>query len=139
MSQVAFSVRMDSELKEKFEKLCEDLGMNMTTAFNIFARTVVREQRIPFEVSAARPNMAADSRAVYSAGQTNPERVQESLGALLELAGKLNCLPSSYKTALAKWREESKGLFENPEDAEFMDHAFESEESKEIYNEKEIW
>lgn len=53
MSQVAFSVRMDSELKEKFEKLCEDLGMNMTTAFNIFARTVVREQRIPFEVSAA--------------------------------------------------------------------------------------
>ncbi len=43
MSQVAFSVRMDSELKEKFEKLCDDLGMNMTTAFNIFVRTVVRE------------------------------------------------------------------------------------------------
>lgn len=85
MSQVAFSVRMDSELKEKFEKLCEDLGMNMTTAFNIFARTVVREQRIPFEVSAARSNMVADSRAVYSATPANLGYSQESLEALLEM------------------------------------------------------
>ncbi len=85
MSQVAFSVRMDSELKEKFEKLCDDLGMNMTTAFNIFARTVVREQRIPFEVSAVRSNMVADSQAVYSARSANPGRTQESLEALLEM------------------------------------------------------
>lgn len=139
MSQVAFSVRMDSELKEKFEKLCDDLGMNMTTAFNIFARTVVREQRIPFDVSAVPSNMVADSQAVYSARSSNPRYTQESLEALLELAGKLNCHPSSYKNALAKWREESKDLFENPEDAEFMDHAFERSEEKEPYKEKEIW
>lgn len=51
MPQVAFSVRMDSDLKQEFDSLCEEFGMSMATAINIFARTVVREGRIPFEVS----------------------------------------------------------------------------------------
>lgn len=38
-------------LKKQFDKLCKELGLNMTTAFNIFAKTVVRQQRIPFELS----------------------------------------------------------------------------------------
>lgn len=52
MSQATFSIRMDTELKKEFDALCEEMGMNATTAFNIFARTVVREQRIPFEINA---------------------------------------------------------------------------------------
>ena len=48
--------RIDSNLKENMEKVCSDLGMNMTTAFNIFAKTVVREQRIPFELTVGIPN-----------------------------------------------------------------------------------
>ncbi len=42
---------MDEKLKEKMEKTCSDLGMNMTTAFTIFAKKMTREQRIPFDVS----------------------------------------------------------------------------------------
>jgi len=139
MSQVAFSVRMESDLKERFEKLCDDLGMNMTTAFNIFARTAVREQRIPFEVSAIRTNMVAEPQAIYSAKKNARESASDSLAALLELAGKLNLGTASYKMALAKWREGSKDLFDNPEDAEFMEHALDGSATKEPYKEKEIW
>lgn len=52
MAQTNVSIRMDEDLKRQFSALCEDLGMNMTTAMCIFAKKAVREQRIPFEVSA---------------------------------------------------------------------------------------
>ncbi|MBR5947546.1 MAG: type II toxin-antitoxin system RelB/DinJ family antitoxin [Clostridia bacterium] len=52
MAQSTFSVRMDEALKEEFDCLCRDFGMNASTAINIFARAVVRERRIPFEISA---------------------------------------------------------------------------------------
>ncbi len=52
MAQATFSVRMDEDLKRQFDVLCEEFGMNTTTAFNIFARAVVRERRIPFEIIA---------------------------------------------------------------------------------------
>lgn len=51
MAQATFSVRMDETLKKQFDSLCSDFGMNATTAFNIFAKAVVRERRIPFEIS----------------------------------------------------------------------------------------
>jgi len=53
MAQATFSVRMDENLKMEFETLCNYLGMNMSTAINVFARAVVKEKRIPFELSAS--------------------------------------------------------------------------------------
>ncbi len=53
MAQATFSVRMDEKLKREFDMLCSDFGMNATTAFNVFARAVVREKRIPFEIQAS--------------------------------------------------------------------------------------
>ena len=50
MAQQTFSIRMDAQLKKEFDALVEDMGMNATTAFNIFARSVVREKKIPFEI-----------------------------------------------------------------------------------------
>lgn len=55
MAQSTFSIRMDENLKRQFDILCNDFGMNATTAFNIFARAVVRERRIPFEITASQP------------------------------------------------------------------------------------
>ena len=52
MSQATFSIRLDEKLKRQFDKLCENFGMNATTAFNVFARAVVRERKIPFEIQA---------------------------------------------------------------------------------------
>ncbi|NLK67418.1 MAG: type II toxin-antitoxin system RelB/DinJ family antitoxin [Campylobacteraceae bacterium] len=48
--------KMDKELKEEFAELLKSLGMDMTTAFNIYARAVVRERGIPFEI---KENIAA--------------------------------------------------------------------------------
>ena len=50
------NIRMDSDLKQQFEAFCDDMGMSMTTAFNIFAKKAVREYRIPFEIGGERPN-----------------------------------------------------------------------------------
>ena len=50
MSQTTYSIRMDSDLKKDFDSICEDFGMSPTTAINVFAKAVVRERRIPFEI-----------------------------------------------------------------------------------------
>ncbi len=47
---------MDETPKQQFDYLCGELGLTMTTAFNIFAKTMVRQQKIPFEVSLNVPN-----------------------------------------------------------------------------------
>lgn len=52
MSTVTFSVRMDENLKRQFDALCEDFGMTASTALNVFAKAVVRERKIPFEINA---------------------------------------------------------------------------------------
>ena len=48
---VNVNFRMDSDLKQQMDAICEELGMSLTTAFTIFARKVCREKKIPFEVS----------------------------------------------------------------------------------------
>ena len=49
MAQV--NIRMDDSLKEKADILFEDLGLNMTTAVNMFVRQVIRQGGIPFEIT----------------------------------------------------------------------------------------
>lgn len=56
MASTTVNIRMDADLKQKFEDFCEDMGMSMTTAFTIFAKKAVREYRIPFEVGGENPN-----------------------------------------------------------------------------------
>jgi len=53
---VNISIRLDRELKEEAEVLFSELGMNMTTAFNIFIRQSVRQGKIPFEITLNKPN-----------------------------------------------------------------------------------
>ena len=51
MSQTTFSVRMDADIKKQLDDFCNQVGMNTTTAFNMFARAVLREKRLPFDVT----------------------------------------------------------------------------------------
>ncbi|MCL1792108.1 MAG: type II toxin-antitoxin system RelB/DinJ family antitoxin [Peptococcaceae bacterium] len=44
------TIRLDREIKESAEQLFNDLGMNLSTAFNIFARQALRQGKIPFEI-----------------------------------------------------------------------------------------
>ena len=52
MPQTNINIRMDKQLKNQFDKFCQDVGMSMTTAICIFAKKTVREQKIPFEITA---------------------------------------------------------------------------------------
>jgi DNA-damage-inducible protein J len=48
MAQV--NIRMDDNLKERADKLFDDLGMSMTTAFTIFVKAAIRQRGLPFDV-----------------------------------------------------------------------------------------
>jgi len=50
MSQTAISFRVDNELKQGFDLLCNEFGLSNSAALTIFMKTVVRERRIPFEI-----------------------------------------------------------------------------------------
>jgi len=45
------NVRMDEDVKNALEDFCQDVGMNVSVAVNMFAKAVIREQRLPFEVT----------------------------------------------------------------------------------------
>ena len=56
MATVNMSIRMDAELKKQADAMFSDMGLNMTTAMNMFLRQVVRQGRIPFEIATDIPN-----------------------------------------------------------------------------------
>lgn len=56
MATTNVSIRMDTELKVQADELFAELGMNLSTAFNIFVRQSLREGGIPFEIRTDRPN-----------------------------------------------------------------------------------
>jgi len=74
MAQTTVNIRIDEELKKQAESLFSDFGMNMTTAFTIFAKAVVRERKIPFEITASEPfysetNMAHLKKSIEQLNQ----------------------------------------------------------------------
>ncbi len=56
MASTNVTIRMDDKLKQDFSNLCDEIGLSMGSAFTLFAKTVVRERRIPFELKAPSPN-----------------------------------------------------------------------------------
>lgn len=57
MSTTTISIRLDKNVKKNAEELFDDLGINMSTAINIFLRQAIRKRKIPFEIeSGAVPN-----------------------------------------------------------------------------------
>ena len=51
MAQTLVNFRIDEKTKKQMEQICNELGITMSTAFNIFAKKMIREKRIPFDVS----------------------------------------------------------------------------------------
>jgi len=52
MAQTNVNIRMDARDKKDFDAFCKKTGLTMSTAFNIFAKTVIQQRRIPFEIRA---------------------------------------------------------------------------------------
>ena len=82
------SFRIDTEIKNQADKLFSQLGMNMTTAFNIFLRQAVREGSIPFPITINTPNaatVAAMLEAEWIAKDPTVKRYTDVEAALREL------------------------------------------------------
>ena len=50
MPKTSMSIRLDSEVKEQAQQVFSNLGMDMTTAINIFLRQAIQYQGLPFDV-----------------------------------------------------------------------------------------
>lgn len=88
MATTNISIRMDSDLKAQAEDLFSELGMNLSTAFNIFVRQSLREGGIPFEIRMEQPNketMAAMLEAERIAKDPTVKHYSDVEEALREL------------------------------------------------------
>lgn len=88
MTPVSTNIKIDPVLKEQAQNLFESLGMNLTTAVNIFLRQSVREQAIPFRIGEPVPNAETlqairDARngVGLSRGFTSVKELMEDLDA----------------------------------------------------------
>lgn len=73
MAQTTLSVRMDELTKKQFDEFCSEVGMNASVAVNLFAKAVLRERRIPFEIT-------TDPDPFYS--DANMKRLKKSIRQL---------------------------------------------------------
>ena len=56
MPDTTVTIRVDEDIKRRFEEFCADVGMNMSVAVNIFIRASLREKRIPFQIESSAPS-----------------------------------------------------------------------------------
>ncbi|WP_298840617.1 type II toxin-antitoxin system RelB/DinJ family antitoxin [Clostridium sp.] len=80
MALKTVNIRIDEELKKQAEILFSDFGMNMTTAFTIFVKAVIRERKIPFEITASEP--------FYN--DSNMEHLEKSINQLNQKKGTIH-------------------------------------------------
>ena len=75
MGMTNVNIRIDEATKVAFDKFCQEIGLSVSAAFNIFAKTVVREQRIPFELTTEVPNsVTLSAKNEYSDMISYPEK-----------------------------------------------------------------
>lgn len=56
MAKVSTNVSIDADIKKQAQELFAELGMDLSTAINIFIRQALRQRSIPFEITADHPN-----------------------------------------------------------------------------------
>ena len=83
MAQSNVNIRMDEDVKREFDRVCGELGINMSIAITILAKKMIREQRIPFEVSVdpfyspANQDVLADSLRQLESGRVVRKTLSE--------------------------------------------------------------
>ncbi|MCD8388091.1 MAG: type II toxin-antitoxin system RelB/DinJ family antitoxin [Bacteroidales bacterium] len=86
MAQVVTTIRMEAELKSQFDRLCSEFGMSINTAFNIFAKAVVRSGSIPFKIEIDSSNPLEEGRKAFyelrrQAREANVDMTLEEINA----------------------------------------------------------
>lgn len=89
MAHALVNIRMEEALKKDLENTCKELGMNVTTAFTIFAKKLTREKRIPFEVSVNRYNDADAMQALRESWALDNDPKAKTFSTVAELMADL--------------------------------------------------
>lgn len=87
MASTNITIRMDEELKRQTEELFNNLGLNLTAAFTIFAKQAVREQGIPFKISMENYNL--DTITAMD-NVLNKRNLSRTFSSVEDLMGELN-------------------------------------------------
>ena len=93
METLTLNVRVDANDKKSFEQFCNSVGMNVSTAVNMFIKAVLRDQKLPFEVK-TNYNDYIDNKLKEAEEQmeTNNERYSKE-----ELLEKMNNIINQYE------------------------------------------
>lgn len=91
MPQSAMTVRIDSQMKSRFDELCVKFGMSANTAINVFVNAVVRTQSIPFNISSSVETpgeraLKAFQHARQSVNRNEPEMTLDEINEEIRLA-----------------------------------------------------
>jgi len=84
MPQTTLNVRIDEDVKKGLEKFCFEVGLNVSVAVNMFAKAVIREQRLPFDVSLHVPNEETRKAIDDTKHRKNLSRSFSSVKELME-------------------------------------------------------
>ncbi len=90
MATTNLNIRMDKEIKDQADSIFSELGLNMTTAINLFLRTAIREHGIPFALKLDIPNEVTataieEGRRIASDNRVKGYNTIDDLKAALEL------------------------------------------------------
>ena len=89
MAQTLINIRIDEDLKKEMEGVCKELGITISAAFNIFARKMTREKRIPFEVSIdpfySKSNIKHLEKIIYDVEKGKAKFVEKTIEELEEM------------------------------------------------------
>ena len=83
MTQATISIRIDPVLKNDFDKVCNELGLTMSTAVIMLAKKMTREKRVPFDVS---------MDPFYS--EENMKRLRSSIAQMERTGGTIHEVPT---------------------------------------------
>ena len=84
MAKVSTNITIDAELKKQAQELFADLGMDLSTAINIYLKKAVAEQGIPFEVKREVPNAVTAKAIADSVNGDDVYGPYDSVEALME-------------------------------------------------------
>ena len=79
MAQSTLNVRMDKDLKAQFAKFCDSVGMSMSTAVSLFAKTTVKNKELPFRITTRRrPANYREARSIEDYNEETQAIIRET-------------------------------------------------------------
>lgn len=87
MALSTISARIETKDKERFDKFCEKVGLSTSSALNLFVKAVLRENRIPFEISLPDPFYSESNMKFLEEGAAAIKAGKGAVHELIEVGG----------------------------------------------------